>query len=57
MTNMKQVYIVSNHQWLFGVHKTKAGAKDTKKQAVAEGECGVVIKKRYDTLWYMNIKD
>ena len=54
---MKQVYIVSNYQWLFGVHKTKAGAKDTKKQAVADGVCGVVIKKRYDTLGYMNIKD
>lgn len=54
---MKQVYIVSNYQWLLGVHRSKAGAKETRKQALAEGESGVVIKKRYDTLGYMNIKD
>ena len=54
---MKQVYIVSNYQWLFGVHKTKAGANETRKRALADGENGVVIKKRYDTLGYMNIKD
>lgn len=54
---MKKVYIVSNHQWLFGVHKTKTGANETRKRAVADGECGVVIKKRYDTLGYINIKE
>lgn len=54
---MKQVYIVSNYLWLFGVHKTKTGANETRKRALADGESGVVIKKRYDTLGYMNIKD
>lgn len=54
---MKQVYIVSNYQWLFGVHKTKTGAKETKKRALADGEDRVIIKKRFDTLGYMNIKD
>lgn len=54
---MKQVYIVSNYQWLFGVHRSKVGAKETKKQALADGEYRVVIKKRFDTLGYMNIKD
>ena len=54
---MNQVYIVSNYKWLFGVHRSKAGAKETKRQAIADGESGVVIKKRFDTLGYMNIKD
>ena len=54
---MKQVYIVSNYQWLFGVHRSKAGAKETKRQAIADGEDRVIIKKRFDALGYMNIKD
>ena len=54
---MKQVYIVSNYHWLYGVHRSKAGAKETKRQAIAAGESDIVIKKRYDTLGYMNIKD
>ena len=54
---MKQVYIVSNYLWLFGVHNTKTGAKETRKRALADGESGVVIKKRFDTLGYMNIKE
>ena len=57
MNNMNQVYIVSNYQWLFGVHRSKAGAKETKRQAIADGEDRVIIKKRFDALGYMNIKD
>lgn len=37
--------------------KSKAGAKETKRQAIADGEDRVIIKKRFDTLGYMNIKD
>ena len=54
---MNQVYIVSNYQWLFGVHRSKTGANETRKRALADGERDVIIKKRYDTLGYMNIKD
>ena len=54
---MKQVYIVSDGSWLLGVFRSKAGAKECRKLFQSGGYAGIYIKRRYDTLQYLNVKD
>jgi len=54
---MKKVYIVSDNTYLFGVHKTKKGALKTKRECIKHNYSGVYIKRRVNTLRYLNILD
>jgi hypothetical protein len=52
-----KVYIVSDGTYLLGVHKTKKGALATKKRYKNHQCTGVYIKRRVDTVGYLNIQE
>ncbi len=54
---MKKVYIVSDNTYIYGVHKTKKGAINTRQQARNHKWKGVFIKRRFNKLGYINIQE